>query len=132
MHLTGSCHCGAIRLEAEADPAGVSVCHCGDCQKLSGSPWRTSIQVRAEHLRLEGVPAIYVKTADSGTKRAQAFCGTCGSPIYATTLGDEQVFALRLGIVDQRAQLPPVRQIWCGSALPWALDISGLPASQGQ
>ena len=30
-----------------------------------------------------GDPKIYVKTAEDGAKRAQAFCPNCGSPIYA-------------------------------------------------
>lgn len=132
MYVTGSCHCGAIRYSAEVDPANAGLCHCADCQKLSGSPWRASVPTRAEDFRIEGAPKVYVKTAESGNKRGQAFCGECGSPLYAFSPGDPQVFNLRLGSVDQRAELPPQRQIWCSSALPWALDISGLPSRERQ
>jgi hypothetical protein len=34
---------------------------------------------------------------------------------------------LRLGSIRERAELPPRRQIWCQSALPWGQDISGVP-----
>jgi len=37
MRVDGACHCGAIAFTAEADPARVSVCHCVDCQVLTGS-----------------------------------------------------------------------------------------------
>ena len=37
MHVTGKCHCGKIAYEAELDPAGVAICHCSDCQMLTGS-----------------------------------------------------------------------------------------------
>lgn len=132
MHVTGSCHCGAIRYEAEVDPATAGICHCTDCQQLSGSAWRASVRVRAEDLAVQGEPRVYVKTADSGTRRGQAFCPTCGSGLFAFTPGDERVYSLRLGGVDQRAELTPRFQIWCDSALPWASDISGVPSSPKQ
>ena len=43
MKIDGSCHCGAIRYEAEVDPGGVSICHCTDCQKLTGSAFRVTV-----------------------------------------------------------------------------------------
>jgi hypothetical protein len=132
MHVTGSCQCGAIRYEAEVDPATSGVCHCTDCQKFSGSPWRASVRARAETLTLTGEPHVYVKTAESGTRRGQAFCPTCGSALYAFTPPDPEIVNLRLGAVDQRADLPPQAQIWCDSALPWSQDISGLPGRPKQ
>ena len=41
MRVDGSCHCGAITYEAEVDPEKVMICHCTDCQTLSGSSFRT-------------------------------------------------------------------------------------------
>ena len=40
MQVDGGCHCGAIAYRAEIDPARVAVCHCTDCQALSGSAYR--------------------------------------------------------------------------------------------
>lgn len=132
MHVTGSCQCGAIHYEAEVDPATSALCHCNDCQNFSGSPWRASVRARAETLRMTGEPRVYVKIAESGTRRGQAFCPECGSALYAFTPPDPEIVNLRLGAVDQRADLPPHIQIWCESALSWALDISGLPERQKQ
>ena len=83
---------------------------------------------KAEDFRLlRGNLKTYVKTADSGIKRLQAFCGDCGSAVYATTVENQTIFNLRLGALKQAAHLPPKRQIWTDSALPWARDISGVP-----
>lgn len=131
MKIDGQCQCGAIQFEAEIDPAKVTVCHCTDCQHFSGSPWRASVPAPAETFRMtSGTPATYIKTAESGTKRLQAFCGVCGSSIYSAAPENPAVYGVRLGSVRQRAELPPVKQIWIHSALPWALDIHGLPASE--
>ena len=70
MHVDGQCHCGNIRYEAQADPSRVAICHCTDCQVLTGSPYRVSVVVPASDFRLlAGEPTFYVKTAESGNRR---------------------------------------------------------------
>lgn len=131
MNVTGGCHCGNIRFEAEVDPAAVSICHCTDCQRLSGSPYRASVRAAADKVRFSGgEPAAYLKTADSGNRRVQTFRALCGSPLYATSETDRSTLNLRLGAIDQRAALAPKRRIWRKSALPWSEDVSGIPAAE--
>jgi hypothetical protein len=133
MNVTGGCHCGAIRFEADVDPERVGICHCTDCQRLSGAPYRASAAAPADRVSFSGgEPSIYIKTADSGRKRAQAFCPACGSPLYATGAEDRATLNIRLGAIDQRDQLTPIRQIWCRSAQPWTADLSALPCKQDQ
>ena len=133
MKVTGQCHCGAIAFEAEVDPARVSACHCTDCQRLSGSAYRASVPAPKETFRLlRGTPKIYVKTAESGNKRAQAFCADCGAPIYASAVSDPPMYSLRVGCLDQRAQLLPAKQIWCRSSLGWAMNLENLPKVEKQ
>lgn len=121
MHVDGRCHCGAIAYEAEIDPGTAMICHCTDCQTLTGSAFRTVVLTREGTFALrQGRLSTYVKTAESGRKREQAFCPTCGTPIYSTAPGDgPKVHALRLGTVRQRDQLVPQRQIWHRSAQGW-------------
>ncbi len=84
MNVSGRCHCGAISYDAVVDPAKVGLCHCTDCQTLTGSAYRVTVPAPAETFRLRGArPKIYVKTAESGARRAHAFCPECGSPIYS-------------------------------------------------
>ena len=129
MHIDGRCHCGNITYTAEIDPADVTLCHCTDCQILCGSPWRASVQTAS--LRFTNAePAIYIKTAESGRRRRQAFCGTCGTPIYSSTEHDPQTFNLRIGAIVQRAQLTPKMQDWTRSKLAWASDITSVPAGK--
>jgi len=124
VHVTGRCHCGAITYEADVDPATVGICHCTDCQTLSGSAYRVSVPAPAATFKLKGKPKAYIKkTAESGTPRVHAFCADCGSPVYSTSVDKQTSYSLRVGALDRRAELPPRRQIWCKSALAWAADI---------
>jgi len=131
MKIDGGCHCGAIQYEATADLERTSICHCSDCQTLTGTAFRVSIQVPDQDFAFtRGAPKIYVKLAESGAKRAQAFCGECGTPLYATSVGDgPKVYSVRVGTARQRNELTPKRQIWHRSALPWLPDFD-VPTSE--
>jgi hypothetical protein len=134
MKIDGGCHCGSITYEAELDPEKVVICHCSDCQTLSGTAFRTvGIVPRADFKLLSGAPKDYVKTAESGRQRVQAFCPECGSPLYATGVGDDTAFYnIRLGTARQRDQLVPRKQLWCRSAQPWLGDMDTAPKVETQ
>ena len=133
MKVHGTCHCGGIAYEAEVDPARAVVCHCLDCQVLSGAPFRASVPANAEALHfLRGTPSRYVKTAESGNRRAQGFCGACGTALYSADAESPKVFNLRIGALAERDALPPQREIWCGSALGWTRDLLKLPGIKKQ
>ena len=133
MRIDGGCHCGRIAYDAELASDGVMICHCTDCQALSGSAFRSVAQTVPGGFRLlSGAPKLYVKTADSGRRRLQAFCGDCGSPIYSTSEGAEpKVYGIRAGTIRQRAALKPVMQIWQRSAIPWLGALAELPGREG-
>lgn len=127
MKVHGRCHCGEIVYEAEIDPSQVSICHCTDCQTLTATAYRVSVPAKADDLHFfKGPPKIYVKTAESGRQRAQAFCGTCGTPIYSSDIEAPALFNLRTGALAERAELKPSRQIWCRSALDWVGELGGM------
>ena len=129
MKIDGGCHCGAITYEAEIDPEKVIICHCTDCQTLSGSAFRTVALTAPENFKLlTGTLKTYVKTAQSGTKRAQTFCPDCGTPIYSGPVGTAPgSLGIRLGTTRQRAVLTPKMQTWVGSALGWVEELGEVP-----
>jgi len=129
MKIDGRCHCGQITFEAEVDPTTVTLCHCTDCQRLTGSAFRANIPAPAAQFVLRsGTPKTYIKTAESGTKRRHAFCDNCGTPIYACAIEDPQSYSLRVGTITQRAAFSPRRQIWRRSALRWVDHVADVPA----
>jgi hypothetical protein len=134
MKVRGSCHCGYVAYEAEVDPNSAHVCNCTDCQMLTGSGFRVTVHALAGSFRLlTGQPKVYVKTADSGTRRRHSFCPNCGTPVNSTADTDEPArYSLRVGCLDERALHVPKKRNWCKSALPWAQNISLLPGIDAQ
>lgn len=134
MKVRGRCHCGEITYEAEVQPGSVNVCHCRDCQMLSGTAFRAGIPAPAERFRiLTGRPREYVKVADSGARRLHAFCGTCGSPVYSSAEHNPTSYTLRLGALSERDALgPPKSEIWTQRRLAWLPQVNGAAQSEGQ
>src|SRR5689334_6053529 len=134
MKIDGGCHCGFIAYEAEADPEMTGICHCTDCQTLSGSAFRSVVPTRQGSFKLRsGEPKIYVKTAESGTERQQAFCPNCGTPIYSTTVDQgPKVHSIRVGTLRQRNEFAPKLQYWFRSAQHWTDDLGSIPKNEKQ
>jgi len=129
MKVDGRCLCGYLSYEAEVDPESVVICSCPDCQVLSGSAFRVTVPVTGMFRFLSGEPKTYVKVADSGNRRALAFCPECGTSVYSRPAdGTEGYFGLRVGSLRQRGSLVPHAQYWRRSAQGWIDHISGLPA----
>ncbi|WP_070886198.1 GFA family protein [Pseudomonas argentinensis] len=127
MKVHGSCHCEAIAFVAETDPQLTSVCHCHDCQKLTGTAFRVSTPaLPGTFSLLRGTPKVYVKVAESGSRRAQAFCGDCGSQLFTYDADNPTAYGLRVGVLAESQQLRPTWQKWCEAALPWVQDLPAL------
>jgi hypothetical protein len=135
MRVEGNCHCGFVTFAAEIDPETAGICHCTDCQTLSGSAFRMGVKSRPGTFELRsGTPTLYVKTtAESGTKREHAFCPRCGTSIYATSVGAEpRTYTLRIGTLQPREGLTPKRQIWTRSRVGWLAGVVGLTGVEKQ
>lgn len=74
MMLTGSCHCGAVRIEVPSAPKTVTDCNCSLCKRIGGLWAYYSFGT----VRVEGHPE---KTAEYvwGDRTLRTVrCGTCG------------------------------------------------------
>ena len=135
MRIDGSCHCGYLTIEGEADPQKATICHCTDCQQRTGSAFGVSVPVAGATFKMKGTPTTYLKTtAESGNPRLQAFCPRCGSSIYSTSPGEGQQasYMVRVGILRQRKEFKPRRQVWFRSAQPWVTGIGAIQKLEKQ
>jgi len=123
IDIDGGCFCGKVKLDAKVSKNMVLACHCRDCQIFSGGPFRMVIIVDANNLNIKGKTTDFLKVADSGNKRIQSFCGTCGSQLFASD-DKKSIFSIRGGCISQHHELSPVKHIFGQSALSWIVDIN--------
>ena len=75
----GSCLCGAVRLNVDAELAGGDACHCSQCRKHSGH-YFASTDVPKAALAIESEDALAWYHSSERVRRG--FCQTCGSSLF--------------------------------------------------
>lgn len=124
--ITGSCLCGAVRIQVDGKLGPAVYCHCSQCRRAGGSAFAVNANVRARYLRLEGREQI--REYESSPGKFRAFCSRCGSPVYSRTSSDPDTFRLRLGTLDGDPGRRPLAHGFVGSKAPWFdLPDDGLP-----
>ena len=82
---TGGCACGAIRYKTSSEPIFQNHCQCSDCQKRSGTGHGSYLTFpRQADVEITGSVSQWHLAADSGNDKIQAFCPTCGTPLFQT------------------------------------------------
>ena len=76
------CSCERVKIITPAQPIRVSVCHCLDCQRRTGSVFGAQARFDEKSVVIEGCTNIYTRKADSGNNIHFHFCPHCGSTVY--------------------------------------------------
>lgn len=97
MQRVATCRCGQLSATCSGEPVRVSVCHCLECQKRSGSAFGAQARWPDDQVVLSGEYSEWVRVADSGRKATYRFCPTCGSTVAFRIEGWEGVTAIPVG-----------------------------------
>lgn len=76
------CSCGQLRVTAEGEPVRISMCHCLECQRRTGSVFGAQAWFAREDVSVSGKASVYERTADSGNSIVYYFCPSCASTVY--------------------------------------------------
>ncbi len=124
--LKGSCLCGGIRYEIDANLESVANCHCSQCRKASGASFTTNASVPTASFRIvAGSELLREWESSPGIRRG--FCGRCGSPIVKRNNARPDIARLRLGTLDTDPGVKPSRHIFVGSKAAWMEITDALP-----
>jgi len=124
--LKGSCLCGGIQYEIDAELGPITNCHCSQCRKASGAAFASNASVPAASFRfISG--ANLLKEWESSPGKRRCFCARCGSPILKRNDDHPEAVRLRLGTLETDPRLKPSRNIYVGSKAPWFEITDTLP-----
>ena len=126
---TASCRCGQLKATATGEPVRVSVCHCLNCKKRSGSAFAVQARWPKTQATIEGASKTFVIVADSGNKATFHFCPECGSDVYYEIDGKfddkfNDLIAIPLGTFDDPFFGTPEYSFWDGRKHAW-VEITG-------
>ena len=111
--MGGGCMCRAVRYEATTPPSAFFLCHCRECQYVSG-----------------GEPAS-VLVSEAGNRVTRLFCPTCGTPVFSELEAAPEIAIVKAGTLDDARTLKPQAVVWTRSANAWAHLPLDLPHFEG-
>ena len=124
MTHEASCRCGQLRLLATGEPVRVSVCHCLNCQKRSGSAFAAQARFPADQVTIAGEATRFGIAGDSGNVADFHFCPTCGATVYFINRTMADTIAIPLGAFDDPSVFRPHFSIYENRKHDW-VDIVG-------
>jgi hypothetical protein len=119
-----ACSCGQLRLTCEDEPVRVSICHCLECQKRTGSVFAVQARFGREAVTIAGETTRWTRVGDSGASATFGFCPVCGSTVYWELPG---FVAVAVGAFADPGFPPPQVSVYEERAHPWALAAVDLP-----
>ena len=107
-----TCQCGQLAVTCTGDPLRVSVCHCLDCQKRSGSSFAAQARWPEDAVSFSGEHRSWSRTGDDGGTGTFRFCPECGGGVWYTLTAQPGVIAVPIGGFADPAFPPPVYSVY--------------------
>ncbi len=127
---TASCTCGQLSLHCTGEPVRISICHCLDCQKRTGSVFGMQARFTREAVSVAaGASKTFTRSADSGNAVTFHFCAECGSTLYWELSGFPDVYAVAVGAFADPSFPAPKVSVYERSRHSW---LAGLDAEAMQ
>jgi hypothetical protein len=128
MHK-GSCLCGTVRYEIDADIKRITHCHCSMCRKAHGAAFGSYGTVPRGSFRFtDGADAVAAYHSSSSVTRT--FCRHCGSTLqWYSDAAHPEWMSIALGTLDTSLEQSKQKHIFAGSKSSWYQINDGLPQS---
>src|ERR1700704_2461061 len=126
MTMSGGCQCGAVRYRAEGEPLIQGLCHCRNCQRISGAGHIGFICFPEGAVTVAGATRSYSLTGGSGRTATRYFCPTCHSGVFGRSEIMPGEINLYAGSLDDLSWFKPTVAIFTRSRPAWDTSSKGL------
>lgn len=103
MKVEGGCYCGALRYEAEGDPAMKAQCFCRECQYIAGGDSALLLGMLETGFSYTKGEAKAFQRSDLETPVVREFCPNCGTHVLSRAPGLAGVVMIKVGSLDEPA-----------------------------
>ena len=126
-----SCHCGALEVACDGEPRKVSLCHCEQCQRRTGSAFSVAVFYMREQVTVRGEAVSYARPSASGFAVDFRFCPTCGSNLFWYPARMPALVGIALGGFADRDFATPEQAVWAGEGHRWVRLPDQVPSFEG-
>lgn len=125
--ITGKCFCREIQYKVEANILKSGICHCPDCQRLTGGTAWPFIVIPQESLVIQGETKEFTRPGASGKPVHVSFCGTCGSTLFGRPEIWPHIRIVGASSLDDKTLFTPDMYVWTEEAPKWTLFDPNIP-----
>jgi hypothetical protein len=115
-----ACNCGQLSVTCEGEPVRISVCHCLECQRRTGSVFSVQARFNRDRVKVRGNAIQYARVADSGNRLTFNFCPVCGSTVYWKSEAAPDLIAVAVGAFADQTFPAPDYSVWERNRHAWA------------
>ena len=115
-----TCACGQLSVTCHREPIRISLCHCLECQKRTGSSHGIAAFFRREDVEPNGQAQQFTRAADSGFAVTFHFCPNCGSSVYWEPSRIPEAIAVAVGCFADPAFPQPSQAVYTQHRHVWA------------
>jgi hypothetical protein len=120
---TATCHCRRLTLNCEGEPAKVSMCHCTDCQRRTGSLFSIAVFYERDRISVaSGETRQFERPSASGFPVTFNFCPNCGSNLFWEPARMPHLVGVAVGGFEDPAFPRPSQAVWVKDRHDW-LDL---------
>ncbi|KTR83970.1 aldehyde-activating protein [Novosphingobium barchaimii] len=113
------CQCGQLRIRTQGDPMRVSVCHCLECKRRSGSAFAVQARFPVENVQITSNAHQWSRTGDEGKTATFSFCPGCGSTVFYRFDADPTMIAVAVGAFADPTFPAPIYSVYEERRHPW-------------
>jgi hypothetical protein len=124
--ISGGCHCGAVRYQADGEPLVHALCHCIDCRRHAGAPMVGWTMYPMDAVKVtKGTPRIYA-SSEHGRRH---FCSDCGTGLFYVNANMlPGIIDIQSATYDEPDSVAPSAHIQVAERIGWMERAHELPA----
>ena len=123
-----ACVCGQLKIACEGEPRLVSICHCLECQRRTGSVYGVQAWFARDQIAsVVGETREFRRVADSGNAVTFRFCPVCGATIHWEAAKRPGFVAIAVGAFADPSFPTPRVAVWEKRRHDWVEALASLP-----
>ncbi len=120
------CACGQLVAVCAGEPVRVSVCHCLDCKRRTGSAFSNNARFAPDAVRISGQAKEFTRIGDEGSRITYSFCPDCGVAVHYRIDVEPDLIAIPVGAFAVADFPPPQVSVYHDRKAGW-VEITADP-----
>jgi hypothetical protein len=116
-----SCSCGQLSVTCEGEPVRISICHCHECQRRTGSAFGVQARFPHERVTIQGRSTVFTRVGGSGGRITFHFCPACGATMHYMIDAMPGVVGIPVGAFADAGFPPPKFSVYEARKHPWVV-----------